>query len=260
MDKDQKYNAAAELKVEKAKNLPYGTLEAIIATDDLDRHNEHVSIKGMKIDKSRTYKVYYNHQTYGDALPIGKYEKIWKKGNQLWGRFKLAVEEYDFADKIYRLVKGGYLDSMSVGFIPKEFDAETSTWTMSDFMEGSIVAEPANVMATIESKSFEFSKEDFETSEKKFVKLKAENEEPEAEEATEVEKAIQQIEALETKEELEAVHESFKAKAAAVGIAVKELTQNPTEANVRRVKMHLRSIKGEADTMSHVVKVKLKEK
>lgn len=251
METGQKYYADSQIEVTKAKDLPYGVVEAIIATDDLDRHGEHVSIKGMKIEKDRNYKVYYNHQTTGDSLPIGKYEKIWKKGNQLMGRFKMFVDEYPFAEQVYKLIKAGGLDSMSVGFLPKEFDADTMTWTMSDFMEGSVVAEPANVMAVITSKSLDFTPEDFEKAQKDF------SAEPEP---TELQKAIKSIEAMEDEEELKALHEAFIAKAAAVGITLKEFAQNPTEDNKRRVRLHLRSIKGETDTVTNVVKrIKLKE-
>lgn len=251
METDNQYFAETKLHIEKAKQLPEGTIEAIIATDDLDRHGEHVSIKGMKIDRDRTYKVYYNHQTSGDALPIGVYEKLWKKGNQLMGRFRLFVEEYPFANQVYKLIKAGGLDSMSVGFIPKEFDAESMTWTMSDFMEGSVVAEPANIRAMITAKSLDINPDEFEKEAKAFVK--------QAEQSTH-EKAIAQIETLEDETELKAVYEALKAKTAAVGIAIDGLTQHPTEANIRRVKLHLRSIKGEADTANHVVKrIKLKE-
>lgn len=252
METDSQYYAETKLHIEKAKNLPNGVVEAVIATDDLDRHGEHVSIKGMKIDKTRKYKVYYNHQTGGDALPIGVYEKLWKKGNQLMGRFKLFIDEYPFADQIYKLIKAGGLDSMSVGFIPKEFDAETMTWTMSDFMEGSVVAEPANVMAMITSKNLDsVTEKSFKEAEAKFI---------EKSEQSATEKAIEQIESLEDESEIKAVYEALKSKTAAVGIAIDGLAQNPTEDNVRRVKLHLRSIKGEADTANHVIKrIKLKK-
>ena len=251
MQSGKQYSVDTQAIVTKGKELPHGVVEAIIATDDLDRHNEHVSIKGMKIDKDRTYKVYYNHRTYDDALPIGKYEKIWKKGNELWGRFKLFVDEYPFADQVYKLIQAGGLDSMSVGFIPKEFDSSSNTWTMSDFMEGSVVAEPANVRATIERKQLNIDLHEFETAQKSFE---------EAQEKSATERALEQIEKLENVDEIKSVYEALKAKTVAVGIAIDGLTQNPTVENVQRVKLHLRSIKGEADTASHIVKrYKLKE-
>lgn len=262
MDAGKKYFADSQVEITKGKKLPEGTFEAVIATDDLDRHGEHVSIKGMKIEKDRTYKVYYNHQTSGDSLPIGVYEKLWKRGNKLMGRFKLFTEEYDFAGLVARLIKAGGLDSMSVGFLPKEFDAETATWTASDFMEGSVVAEPANVQAIITSKSLDIDAKEFEAEAKKFIKLKSEDAEeaeegPETEEEVEeVEKSlVEQIESLEDEEEIKQVYEALKAKTAAVGKAVDDLAQNPTESNVRKVKLHLRSIKGEADTMTHITKL-----
>lgn len=140
-------------KLSKADDsLPHGTIEAIIATEDLDRHGEHMSIKGIETPR-KNYKAYYNHSYNGSTdLPIGLIEKLTKSGGELVGRIKLAVNEYPFAAQVYKLVQGGFLDSMSIGFIPKEWDEESLTWTKSEFVEASIVAEPANVQALVTGK------------------------------------------------------------------------------------------------------------
>lgn len=165
MEKGKLNKLPVTFKVNKADGLPYGTIEAIIATEDLDRHNEHMSIKGIETPR-KNYKAYYNHK-YNDSkdLPIGLIEKLTKKSGQLIGRIKLAVDVYPFADQIYKLVQGGYLDSMSIGFIPKEWDENSMTWTRSEFVEASIVAEPANVAALVTAKGLDQADAD------KFVEL-----------------------------------------------------------------------------------------
>jgi HK97 family phage prohead protease len=172
MEKDKVNKLAVKFTVGKAEGdgLPHGVIEAIIATEDLDRHNEHMKISGIETPR-KNYKVYYNHSYHGSKdLPIGIIEKLTKKSGQLIGRLKLAVNEYDFAEQVYKLVQGGFIDSMSIGFIPKEWDENSQTWTRSEFVEASLVAEPANVEALVTSKGL--SQEDakaFIDAEKKFA-------------------------------------------------------------------------------------------
>lgn len=169
MEKDKLNKLAVKFTVNKDDGLPHGTIEAIIATEDLDRHNEHMKVAGIETPR-KNYKVYYNHSYHGSKdLPIGVIEKLTKKSGQLIGRLKLAVNEYDFAEQVYKLVQGGFLDSMSIGFIPKEWDENSMTWTKSEFVEASIVAEPANVQALVTGKGLEQAEADklFEL-EKKF--------------------------------------------------------------------------------------------
>lgn len=158
--------------VVKASKLPEGEIEADLSTQDLDRHGEKVSIKGIDIPKDQVIKMYYNHQTYGDALPIGKWDKIWKSGGVLKGRGVFDLED-PFAVKVYKKVKNGFIDSISIGFYPQEFDGESSTWTRSTLVEASVVAEPANVNARITSKALDFTEEEFTHAIK--VKLKGNN-------------------------------------------------------------------------------------
>lgn len=168
MEKDKLNKLATTFKVAANSDLPYGTIEAIIATEGLDRHQEHMSVKGIETPR-KNYKAYYNHSYYGAKdLPIGIIEKLTKSGGQLIGRFKLAVSEYPFAEQIYKLIQGEYLDSISIGFIPKEWDENSQTWTRSEFVEASIVAEPANVEALITGKGL--SREDAD----KFLSLQKE--------------------------------------------------------------------------------------
>lgn len=152
-----------QLVITKAKELPHGQFEAILSTDDLDRHGEHVDIKGIKIPAGQVIKMYYNHETTGQSLPIGKWLKVWKKDGKLYGLGEVDLED-EFAVKVYKKIKNGFIDSISIGFYPEEYDGESSTWTKSTLVEASVVAEPANVNAVITSKDLGFSNEDFEKS------------------------------------------------------------------------------------------------
>lgn len=152
-----------KLVIEKSAGQPDGQFTAVLSTDDLDRHGEHVSISGLTIPTGQVIKMYYNHQTYGDNLPIGTWLKIWKSGNKLMGQGEFDLDD-DFAVKVYNKVKKGVIDSISIGFYPQEFDSEAMTWTKSTLVEASVVAEPANVAAVITSKELGFTNDDFEKS------------------------------------------------------------------------------------------------
>jgi len=153
-----------KLVVLKDTKLPHGQFEAVLSTDQLDRHGEIVDVKGMVIPKDQVIKMYYNHQTSGDSLPIGLWLKIWKtQDGKLMGRGQIDVND-PFAMMIYSKIQNGFIDSISVGFYPKEFDGDTSTWTKSELVEASVVAEPANVGAKITAKELGFSADEFEQS------------------------------------------------------------------------------------------------
>lgn len=67
--------------------------------------------------------VFWNH-SWGepDSLPIGKNLWIKKTKEGVLALTKYAVEESDFAAQIFRLVKGGYINSYSIGFFPSEWN------------------------------------------------------------------------------------------------------------------------------------------
>jgi HK97 family phage prohead protease len=165
---DQLNRQTVKVTLTKAQDTADGQFEAVLSTADLDRHGERVSITGMTVPKGRVMKMYYNHETNGMNLPIGKWLKVWKSAGVLKGQGQIDMED-DFAVKVYKKIKNGFIDSISVGFYPQEFDGETSTWTRSELVEASVVAEPANINAVITSK-LGFTEDEFNRSLK--VKLK----------------------------------------------------------------------------------------
>lgn len=99
-----------------------------------------------------TVPLLFNHSTYN---VVGKLDlSVDAKGLYVEGVLDLDSEE---AQKVYRLMKMGALDSMSVGMIIKEYlpiDPEKpyGAWEIkkAQAVEGSIVAIPANDRATID--------------------------------------------------------------------------------------------------------------
>lgn len=159
--KDTKRSIGEKIKLSlgidsaSTKDLGEGVLEAIITTSSVDRSNENIDTKGID---TRSYMdnpvVLYGHDYEG--LPIGKTLKLTKqKGSQIKARFQLAVEEYPFASTIYEMIKGGYINAVSIGGVVKEWSEDYRTILKMEMVEFSVVPVPANAEALITSRSLE---------------------------------------------------------------------------------------------------------
>lgn len=262
------------LVISKAsKKLPEGQFEAILSTDDLDRHGEHVSIKGLAIPKDQVIKMYYNHETSGANLPIGKWLKVWKRDGKLYGLGEVDLED-EFAVKVYRKVLKGIIDSISIGFYPTEYDSETATWTASTLVEASVVAEPANVKAVITSKELGFTSDEFKASLKvklKEVKTAIEPDEAdpaEEEDAPQIEEVLPLeatpvnpvIEDGDDSAEMKAALEELKSKVGALEAAHEAANESPaTVKTLIRVRVAAKQVDKAANQLNTIIKVKLKD-
>lgn len=227
--------ANSKLVINK-KDLPHGKFQATLSTGDLDRHGERVAVKGIKVPKGQTIKMYYNHETNGMSLPIGIWERVWKSGEELKGVGEIDLDD-DFAVKVYKKILKGHIDSISIGFYPQEFDGETSTWTQSELVEASVVAEPANPKAQITAKDFDMSEEDF----KKSLKDRQESGEVAAADS-----------------ELQSAFEVLKSRVGAVEEALKASAENPATEQLIRVRQAGKQVDQAADNLNKTLKVKLK--
>lgn len=93
------------------------TLKFIASQEVVDRDGDLIKIDGLDI---KNYKnnpiVLWAHDHKG--LPVGK--GVFKKqGDQMTIKVKFAEPEvYSFADTVYKLAKGGYINAVSLGMIP----------------------------------------------------------------------------------------------------------------------------------------------
>lgn len=131
-----------------------GILEAVVTTSAEDRHRENILTDGIDtknyIEKNPV--VLYGHDYWG--FPIGKTLKLKQTKNKMTAQFQLALEEYDFAKTVYNLVKGGYLNAVSIGGIVREWSEDYRTIIKMEMLEFSIVSIPANPDAMITARSF----------------------------------------------------------------------------------------------------------
>lgn len=95
---------------------------AVASTDDIDRDGDVLSPEGWELDAYLKNPVVLFAHRY-DEPPIAKANDIKVLNGRLMFKPQFATkEEYPFADTIFKLYKGGYLRSFSVGFIPKEWE------------------------------------------------------------------------------------------------------------------------------------------
>jgi len=156
------YTTNFETKVAKDDRV----IEFIASKEVVDRDGEIVRIKGLDLKEyKKNPLVLLNHDRH--SLPIGKATKVWKSGDELKIKIKFTEpEEYSVGDTVYKLVKGGYMNALSIGFLP-DFDSIEypekrpgkkqvyRIFNKSALLEVSVVGVPANPEALITGKSLQ---------------------------------------------------------------------------------------------------------
>lgn len=154
-----KFYTEMEIKTAKEER----TVEFIASKEIVDRDGDIVKVAGIDI---KNYKkdpvVLWAHDHRG--LPVAKSIRTWKTRD---GLLKIKpqfpeMEVYAFADTVYKLVKGGYLNTVSIGFIPnyekiehvdpKKNKGASRIYNEVELLEVSIVPVPSNPEALIQSR------------------------------------------------------------------------------------------------------------
>ena len=132
------------------------TVTFVVSNESIDRDKDSLSAKGWELDHYQTNPVVLFAHDY-KALPIAKALSIHEENGQLVSTAQFATaEENPFADMVYRLLKGGYLNAVSVGFVPKEYTQNKERggydFTKQELLEYSVVPVPANAGALIQAR------------------------------------------------------------------------------------------------------------
>lgn len=137
------------------KDLGDGQFEAVVTTSSTDRHNEQIVTSGIDVTNYMASNpvVLYGHDYFG--LPIGKTLALSQLKNKMKAKFQLAVEEYDFASTVAKLIAGGYLNAVSIGGVVRKWSEDYRTIEEMEMVEFSIVSIPANSEAIITGRAFE---------------------------------------------------------------------------------------------------------
>ncbi|MFZ2152280.1 MAG: HK97 family phage prohead protease [Minisyncoccia bacterium] len=138
------------------------TVEGVFSAEVEDRQGEIVVQSGWLLDNYlKNPVVLWAHRS--DQPPIAKMLQIGVNAatNQLEGKMQFAVNEYDFAGTIFKLIDGGYQSAFSAGFINNKYEIDQQNDKVylveNELLEMSVVPVPANQLALAKSKGIDIT-------------------------------------------------------------------------------------------------------
>lgn len=173
--------------IEKTAN---GGYQVLASTSSVDRQGDVIDQNGWELDNYKKNPVMLWAHDYS-SLPVAKVSEITVDARGLVASYEFASADGNpMAAQIKELVDGGFINAVSVGFIPKERNG--SVISKSELLEISFVPVPANQDAL----TLAVSHFGAELAAKMFIA-----EEKEVEEKGEVSDALDEEEAMEAKYE-----------------------------------------------------------
>ena len=133
-------------------------MDFIASDETIDRYNEQIKQNGWQLDNFLANPVIPDCHDYSSISKIlgkdilGKADQV--QNGQLCTRVLFAVDN-PMGNLAYKMSKGGFIKSQSVGFIPLEWtngnaaDQPDRTYTKCELLEKSLVVVPANPGATV---------------------------------------------------------------------------------------------------------------
>ena len=139
-----------------------GLVEAVVgSTAVIDRMGDSIDQSGWDLKNFKTNPVIlWGHNQREERPPIGTALRVWVKGRGTKAAKLMFKVKFDMKDKfakdIFRKVKDGFINTVSVGFIPKEHEAIEEDnpfggrkFLKQELLELSFVPVPANPEAVI---------------------------------------------------------------------------------------------------------------
>lgn len=151
VNKSQKMFGMGQLEVSKdaSSQKENGTFEFVASGIKVDRYGEIVDPSGWD------FKAYKENPVmlwaHDSRIPaIARVTKIWKDEKQVYAKAEWAPSP--FAQEIRQLVEAGFINAVSVGFLPREWEGEWPSYKYIDqeLLEISIVNVPAYADALID--------------------------------------------------------------------------------------------------------------
>lgn len=147
--------------IEKAIDAEAYTADFVITTDEVDRQGDRVAVSGWKLDRYLPGNPILAWVHDYSLPPIGRALSITQDAATLRARF-LFDEADPFARKIFAKIQTGFLNAVSVGFIPLAWEwaeepGREYGWNISaaELLEVSVVSVPANASALIDRRSLD---------------------------------------------------------------------------------------------------------
>src|SRR5262245_26989923 len=95
------------------------TIDFVASSAALDRYKEIIDADGWRLENYRRNPVFLNSHNYGDIIyTIGKAVRTEVRDGALCQQIQFATEVNPLARIAYGLYRGGFLNAVSVGFIP----------------------------------------------------------------------------------------------------------------------------------------------
>ena len=152
--------------INKANVEEAGVIRNVVGSSAVvDRMGDIIDQAGWNLKDYLNNKVIlWGHNVREERPPIAKALKVWVEGKgtknaKLMFDLKFDLQD-SFAAEIYRKIKDGFLNTVSVGFLPHEWEElDPDNWfgglkfTKQDLLELSIVPVPANPEALIQLNS-----------------------------------------------------------------------------------------------------------
>lgn len=150
-------------EIEKGGGSSDRSLTFTISTPSVDRQSDTVSADGWDFANYMKNPVVLWAHNYS-MLPIAAANKVWKYGTSIKSSVDFVPAEMPvigpFADAVFQMYKGGFLNATSVGFLPTKWgwsDDEARPYgidfTEQELLEFSAVPVPANPEALLSAKS-----------------------------------------------------------------------------------------------------------
>jgi HK97 family phage prohead protease len=144
-----------ELRQPKDMPADEPCMDFIGSDGSLDRYNEVIVPSGWQLDAFRANPVIPDCHDYSSISKIlGRAESVGVKDGKLVNRVRFCVDN-PMGNLAWKMAKGGFVKSQSVGFIPLEWTNGNQagqpdrTYTKCELLEISMVVVPANPGATI---------------------------------------------------------------------------------------------------------------
>jgi HK97 family phage prohead protease len=142
--------------VANAEDVGERRIKFTISTGDVDRENDRLRSDGWVLTSYRKNPVVMFAHDY-KQLPVARAISIEEEDGSLVSTAEFATADLNpFADTVYRMIKGGFLNAVSVGFRPQKFKSterengqQGFDFEEQELLEYSVVPIPANPHALI---------------------------------------------------------------------------------------------------------------
>ena len=130
-------------------------MDFIASDETCDRYNETIKVGGWQLDHFKANPVIPDCHNYGSiGMILGKAQSIEVADGKLVNRVEFCMDN-PLGAMAFKMARGGFLHSQSVGFIPLEWENGSGKegpdriFTKQELLEISMVVVPANPGATV---------------------------------------------------------------------------------------------------------------